>query len=32
MEHERAQKKIQETANKAEMLERLKIENDKRYL
>jgi len=32
MEHERAQKKITETATKAEKLEKLKRDNDNRYL
>ena len=32
MEHERAQKKINETQNKAETLERLKHENNQKFL
>jgi hypothetical protein len=32
MEHERAQKKINETQNKAENLERLKHENNQKFL
>lgn len=32
MEHERAQKKINETSNKTENLEKLKQKNDKEYM
>lgn len=32
MEHERAQKKINETANKTENLEKLKQKNDQEYM
>jgi hypothetical protein len=32
MEHERAQKKIDETSKKADMLEKLKERNDKKFI